>query len=69
MTFEDGTRKVIDLEQHLAGPVFEPLKDPVYFRRVAYNADMETSRRKPSRTPSRCRCRLAGLTRSALQRR
>jgi hypothetical protein len=40
--FEDGIRKVIDLEQHLDGPIFEPLKVPAYFRLVSYNPDIET---------------------------
>jgi hypothetical protein len=40
--FEDGIRKVIDLEQYLDGPIFEPLKAPAYFRRVSYNPDIET---------------------------
>ena len=40
--FEDGIRKVIDLEQHLDGPIFEPLKAPAYFRLVSYNPDIET---------------------------
>lgn len=27
---------------HLDGPVFEPLKDPSYFRRFAVNSDIDT---------------------------
>jgi hypothetical protein len=34
VTFEDGTRKQVDLLALLKGPVFEPLRDPVYFARV-----------------------------------
>lgn len=42
LTFEDGAVKVVDLEPHLDGPVFEPLKDPAYFRRVRLNRDIDT---------------------------
>ena len=31
LSFSDGTKKVVDLEQLLNGPIFEPLKDPTYF--------------------------------------
>ena len=34
LEFKDGTRKRVNLRRHLWGPVFEPLKDPNYFRRV-----------------------------------
>lgn len=30
--FNDGTEGQIDLENELEGPVFEPLKDPEYFK-------------------------------------
>jgi hypothetical protein len=33
LKFEDGTQGEIDLSEELWGPVFEPLKDPSYFRR------------------------------------
>jgi hypothetical protein len=33
VTFEDGTRKQIDLEPYLVGPIFEPIRnDPTMFR-------------------------------------
>ena len=32
--FKDGTRKQVNLLPLLEGPVFEPLRDPVYFARV-----------------------------------
>ncbi len=35
VTFSDGVQKCVDLEALLTGPVFEPLKDPDYFGRVA----------------------------------
>jgi len=33
VTFNDESEKTIDFGQWLEGPVFEPLKDPEYFRR------------------------------------
>jgi hypothetical protein len=33
--FDDGVAGTVDLSARLFGPVFEPLKDPAYFRRVA----------------------------------
>ena len=33
LTFNDNSEKTIDLRQWLVGPVFEPLKNPKYFRR------------------------------------
>jgi hypothetical protein len=35
LVFNDGTRKTVDVSPLLDGPVFEPLKDPAYFARVA----------------------------------
>jgi hypothetical protein len=34
LAFNDGTRKVVDLESLLSGPILEPLRDPSYVRRV-----------------------------------
>ncbi len=35
LVFQDGTEDVIDLEHHLQGPIFEPLRnDPQFFRSV-----------------------------------
>ena len=34
LEFRDGTNKRVNLRRFLNGPVFEPLKDPRYFRRV-----------------------------------
>ncbi|SRR6266446_3818407 len=34
VTFKDGTRKQVDILPLLKGPVFEPLRDPVFFARV-----------------------------------
>ncbi|MFO0892692.1 MAG: DUF2442 domain-containing protein [Isosphaeraceae bacterium] len=34
VTFNDGTRKVVDVNSILDGPVFEPLRDRRYFSRA-----------------------------------
>lgn len=34
ISFEDGVAGVVELKDRLFGPVFEPLRDPVYFRSV-----------------------------------
>ena len=34
LTFSDGTRKRMNLLPLLDGPIFGPLRDPVYFARV-----------------------------------
>jgi hypothetical protein len=34
LTFNDGTRKTVDVGPLLTGPVFEPLRDPAYFARA-----------------------------------
>ena len=31
VAFDDGTRGVISVADHLFGPVFEPLRDPAFF--------------------------------------
>jgi hypothetical protein len=33
LTFNDGLENTVDFEPWLDGPVFEPLRDPAYFRR------------------------------------
>lgn len=36
LEFEDGTRKQVDLESYLQGPIFDPVRqDPDFFRQVA----------------------------------
>lgn len=42
LTFENGIRKVVDLEPHLEGEIFEPLQDLEYFKQVYVNEDTET---------------------------
>jgi hypothetical protein len=38
LSFSEGTVKTVDFRQWLDGPVFEPLKDPSYFRRFFLEA-------------------------------
>jgi hypothetical protein len=40
--FDDGSLKKVDLEPHLDGPIFEPLKDIRYFKTVRLNPDLQT---------------------------
>jgi Protein of unknown function (DUF2442) len=35
LKFEDGSEGEVDLASELWGPVFEPLRDPEYFRKLA----------------------------------
>jgi len=42
LRFEDGSVKVVDLGSYLDGPIFEPLKDTDFFRRVTVNPDIDT---------------------------
>ena len=40
--FEDGETKLVDLEPHLDGPVFEPLRGMAYFKSFQLNSDIDT---------------------------
>jgi hypothetical protein len=40
--FSDGSGGEVDLSGELDGPVFEPLRDPAYFRRFALSPDLHT---------------------------
>jgi hypothetical protein len=40
--FNDGSVRDVDLEPELWGPVFEPLRDPELFRRVAVDPELGT---------------------------
>lgn len=42
ITFEDGKQLLIDLEPHLKGRIFEPLKDVNYFKKVKVASDLDT---------------------------
>lgn len=42
LSFEDGSVRLVDLEPHLDGEIFEPLKDINYFKTVWINPDLDT---------------------------
>ncbi len=42
VTFDDSTEKVINLEHLLTGPLFGPLKDPEFFRKVKVDPEVAT---------------------------
>ncbi|MFB3893439.1 MAG: DUF2442 domain-containing protein [Phycisphaerae bacterium] len=42
LRFDDGTRGVADLANHLNGPMFGPLRDPEQFRRFRVDAELGT---------------------------
>jgi hypothetical protein len=42
VVFENGDERLVDLKPHLDGPIFEPLKDPAYFRAFRVNEDIDT---------------------------
>ena len=35
LAFDDGTERTVDVWPLLTGPLFAPLRDPAYFRRVS----------------------------------
>jgi hypothetical protein len=40
--FENNEMNLVDLEPHLDGPIFEPLKDIAYFSSFTVNPDIDT---------------------------
>jgi hypothetical protein len=40
--FDNGETKVVDLQPHLDGPIFEPLKDLAFFKSFYVNRDLDT---------------------------
>ncbi len=40
--FENGDVKLVDLEPHLDGPIFQPLKSPAYFKSFSVNHEIDT---------------------------
>lgn len=42
LRFRDGTTGEIDLGSRLRGPVFEPLRDPAYFRTFTIHPEFHT---------------------------
>ena len=42
VTFDDGVMREVDLDGHLEGPVFEPLRDPAAFAAVTVDEESGT---------------------------
>ena len=42
LAFNDGTRRVVDLSNELSGPIFEPLRNPSFFRQVRLDPELGT---------------------------
>jgi hypothetical protein len=42
ITFDDGAQKRVNLRRELYGPMFEPLRDPMYFAQAYVDADSLT---------------------------
>ena len=42
LTFEDESRRRVDLANHLDGEIFEPLRDVQIFRTACLNEDIDT---------------------------
>jgi hypothetical protein len=42
VSFDDGTRRVVDLSDELLGPIFEPLRNPSLFRQVRLDPELGT---------------------------
>ena len=42
LRFDDGLEGEVDLSAELLGPVFEPLRDVAYFRRVQLHPELRT---------------------------
>jgi len=42
LRFDDGTEGEVNLQNEIWGPVFEPLRDPAYFRRFRVHPELHT---------------------------
>ena len=42
LKFENNEYKLVELQPHLDGKIFEPLQDIAYFKSVALNRDIDT---------------------------
>ena len=42
VSFDDGAVGVADLQNKLHGPIFEPLKEPEYFKQLRFDPQLKT---------------------------
>lgn len=42
VAFDDGSEGVVDLQSHLKGPMFEPLKDVSFFKQAYLDPELAT---------------------------
>ena len=42
LRFADGTEGEVDLRDELDGPIFEPLRDPAYFKKFTVHPELRT---------------------------
>lgn len=42
LTFEDGSIRLVDLEPHLEGEIFEPLREVNYFKTAYVDPEVDT---------------------------
>ncbi|MBI4789884.1 MAG: DUF2442 domain-containing protein [Chloroflexi bacterium] len=42
LSFDDGSVRLVDLANELDGEIFEPLRDPEYFKKVRVDPDLAT---------------------------
>ncbi len=42
LTFENGEKKLVDLKNRLSGPIFAPLKDVDFFKKVYVDMELGT---------------------------
>jgi len=52
--FNDGTKKVIDFEPWLTGPIFRPLKGKAYFKRFFIDGPTIAGQTAPTSLQKRC---------------
>jgi hypothetical protein len=43
LTFDNGAHRRVNLRRELYGPIFEPLRDPVYFAQAYLDPDSRTA--------------------------
>ena len=42
LEFDDGSKGFVDLFKYLKGPIFQPLKDKIFFSQVILDKELET---------------------------